>query len=58
MADDGLLLNFELGDTPLQTQVKFKGGRWRDRVRAQKSAKKNPGSYPSEQPKGTRGRET
>ena len=40
MADDGMLLNFELGDAPLQTQVKFKGGRWRDRVRAQKNAKR------------------
>jgi ATP-dependent RNA helicase DDX31/DBP7 len=40
MADDGMLLNFELGDAPLKSQVKFKGGRWRDRVRAQKSVKK------------------
>ncbi|KAK4188457.1 putative ATP-dependent RNA helicase DBP7 [Podospora australis] len=39
MADDGMLLNFELGDAPLTSQVKFKGGRWRDRVKAQKSAK-------------------
>ncbi|KAK4121676.1 P-loop containing nucleoside triphosphate hydrolase protein [Parathielavia appendiculata] len=40
MADDGMLLNFELGDAPLKSQVKFKGGRWRDRVKAQRSAKK------------------
>ncbi|KAK3389529.1 P-loop containing nucleoside triphosphate hydrolase protein [Podospora didyma] len=40
MADDGMLLNFELGDAPLTSQVKFKGGRWRDRVRAQKSVNK------------------
>ncbi|KAK4100938.1 P-loop containing nucleoside triphosphate hydrolase protein [Parathielavia hyrcaniae] len=39
MADDGMLLNFELGDAQLKSQVKFKGGRWRDRVKAQKSAK-------------------
>ncbi|KAI9171144.1 ATP-dependent RNA helicase DBP7 [Paramyrothecium foliicola] len=39
MADDGMLLNFELGPEPLKTQVKFKGGRWRDRKRAEKSAK-------------------
>ncbi|KAK4130098.1 DEAD-domain-containing protein [Trichocladium antarcticum] len=39
MADDGMLLNFELGDAPLASQVKFKGGRWRDRVKAQRSAK-------------------
>jgi len=40
MADDGMLLNFEIGDAPIQSQVKFKGGRWRDRVRAQNSVKK------------------
>jgi ATP-dependent RNA helicase DDX31/DBP7 len=40
MADDGMLMNFELGDAPLVNQVKFKGGRWRDRVKAQKSVKK------------------
>ncbi|KAK3324374.1 P-loop containing nucleoside triphosphate hydrolase protein [Cercophora scortea] len=40
MADDGMLLNFELGDAPLTSQVKFKGGRWRDRVKAQKSVTK------------------
>ncbi|KAK4666570.1 ATP-dependent RNA helicase dbp7 [Podospora pseudopauciseta] len=39
MADDGMLLNFEIGDAPLVSQVKFKGGRWRDRVKANKSAK-------------------
>ena len=41
MADDGMLLNFELGSAPIKSQVKFKGGRWRDRVRAQNSAKRN-----------------
>lgn len=39
MADDGMLLNFELGDAPLKSQVKFTGGRWRDRLKAQRSAK-------------------
>lgn len=39
MADDGMLLNFELGSAPLKTQVKFTGGRWRDRKRAEKSAR-------------------
>ncbi|KAK4198794.1 putative ATP-dependent RNA helicase DBP7 [Triangularia verruculosa] len=39
MADDGMLLNFEIDDAPLVSQVKFKGGRWRDRVKANKSAK-------------------
>lgn len=49
MADDGMLLNFELGDGPLTSQVKFKGGRWRDRVKAQRSAKQQhngPSSTP------------
>ncbi|AEO67149.1 uncharacterized protein THITE_2064289 [Thermothielavioides terrestris NRRL 8126] len=40
MADDGMLLNFELGDAPLKSQVKFTGGRWRDRLKAQRSAKR------------------
>ncbi|KAI2619166.1 DEAD-domain-containing protein [Hypoxylon sp. NC1633] len=40
MADGGMLLNFDLGDTPLKKQVKFTGGRWRDRVHAQRSAKR------------------
>ncbi|KAL6881106.1 P-loop containing nucleoside triphosphate hydrolase protein [Trichoderma novae-zelandiae] len=39
MADDGMLMNFELGGGPLKPQVKFTGGNWRDRKRAQKSAK-------------------
>ncbi|KAG6026075.1 ATP-dependent RNA helicase dbp7 [Claviceps citrina] len=39
MADDGLLLNFDLGAAPIKTQVKFKGGRWRDRKRAERGAK-------------------
>ncbi|KAG5928799.1 ATP-dependent RNA helicase dbp7 [Claviceps africana] len=39
MADDGLLLNFDLGAAPVKAQVKFKGGRWRDRKRAERGAK-------------------
>ncbi|POR33042.1 ATP-dependent RNA helicase DBP7 [Tolypocladium paradoxum] len=39
MADDGMLLNFELGGESLKPQVKFTGGRWRDRKRAEKSAR-------------------
>ncbi|KAI1818385.1 DEAD-domain-containing protein [Poronia punctata] len=41
MADGGLLLNFDLGDQPVKRQVKYTGGRWRDRVNAQRSAKRN-----------------
>ncbi|KAH8158642.1 hypothetical protein CIB48_g9603 [Xylaria polymorpha] len=37
----GLLLNFDLTDQPLKRQVKYTGGRWRDRVSAQRSAKRN-----------------
>ncbi|KLU82382.1 ATP-dependent RNA helicase DBP7 [Magnaporthiopsis poae ATCC 64411] len=40
MVDDGMLLNFEIGGDAFKPQIKFKGGRWRDRVRAQKSAKR------------------
>src|SRR6266480_1390916 len=36
MADDGLLLNFTIGDGPLKPSVTFKGGTWRDRRREQK----------------------
>ncbi|KAL2159470.1 hypothetical protein VTH06DRAFT_2475 [Thermothelomyces fergusii] len=50
MADDGMLLNFELGDAPLKSQVKFKGGRWRDRLKAQRHAKQSQGNGPSSTP--------
>ena len=39
-----MLLNFEIGDAPLKPQIKFTGGRWRDRIRAQKSAKRRQNS--------------
>ncbi|KAI0482172.1 DEAD/DEAH box helicase [Xylariaceae sp. FL0804] len=41
MADSGMLLNFDIGNEPLKRQVKFTGGRWKDRVHAQRSANKN-----------------
>ncbi|OTA97379.1 hypothetical protein M434DRAFT_26683 [Hypoxylon sp. CO27-5] len=40
MAESGMLLNFEIGDAPLKKPVKFTGGRWRDRLHAQRSVKK------------------
>ncbi|KAK7420872.1 ATP-dependent RNA helicase dbp7 [Neonectria magnoliae] len=43
MADDGMLLNFEVGSGPIKPQVKFKGGRWRDRKQAEKSAREASG---------------
>ncbi|KAI0380385.1 ATP-dependent RNA helicase dbp-7 [Hypomontagnella monticulosa] len=41
MADGGMLLNFDIGDVPIKKQAKFTGGRWRDRVHAQRSARRN-----------------
>ncbi|OKL57941.1 ATP-dependent RNA helicase dbp7 [Talaromyces atroroseus] len=35
MADDGMLLNFSIGDAILKPETKFKGGAWKDRKRAQ-----------------------
>lgn len=40
MADDGMLLNFDLGDAPLVTKQTFKGGRWKDRLTAKKAAQR------------------
>lgn len=38
MADDGMLMNFEIGDAPIVPKVSFQGGRWRDRLIAKKGA--------------------
>ena len=37
MAEDGLLMNFALGDDLLGVKSVFKGGRWKDRLQAKKS---------------------
>lgn len=55
MAGDGMVINFELGDGPFTTApAKLKGGRWRERVRANKYMKsgENPRALPrhSERP--------
>ena len=55
MADDGMLMNFDLGDAPLTTNTSFKGGRWKDRLTAKKVAKHRQGktsdeSKPKSQP--------
>ncbi|KAI9745638.1 MAG: ATP-dependent RNA helicase dbp7 [Claussenomyces sp. TS43310] len=42
MADDGMLMNFEIGETPLSTKTLLKGGSWRDRLTAKKAAKRGP----------------
>jgi ATP-dependent RNA helicase DDX31/DBP7 len=39
MADDGLLMNFEIGDSPLILKQNFQGGRWKDRLAAKKVAR-------------------
>ncbi|KAA8571237.1 hypothetical protein EYC84_000570 [Monilinia fructicola] len=38
MADDGMLMNFEIGDVPIIAKQSFKGGRWKDRLAAKKTA--------------------
>ncbi|GME27424.1 hypothetical protein BKCO1_1000502 [Neofusicoccum parvum] len=40
MADDGMLLNFDIGDAPLLAKTTFKGGRWKDRLTAKKAAQR------------------
>ncbi|KAH7238543.1 P-loop containing nucleoside triphosphate hydrolase protein [Fusarium tricinctum] len=52
MADDGMLLNFDLGSGPVKPQVKFKGGRWRDRKQAEKSARLASGKPSQPKPSG------
>ena len=39
MAEDGLLMNFALGDGTINTKPFFKGGRWKDRLAAKKVAR-------------------
>lgn len=59
MADDGMVLNFEIGDAPLKPRaprVKVTGGSWRDRVKAQKSLK-GAGSAPRAPPAALRRKE-
>ena len=43
MADDGMLLNFSLGDDIIKPETKIKGGTWRDRLSAKKIAKHKAG---------------
>lgn len=42
MADDGMLLNFSIGDSVIKPDAKFKGGTWRDRLSAKKRAQHRP----------------
>jgi ATP-dependent RNA helicase DDX31/DBP7 len=38
MGDDGMLMNFDLGDAAITAKPTFKGGRWKDRLTAKKVA--------------------
>ncbi|KAK1465718.1 DEAD/DEAH box helicase [Colletotrichum melonis] len=40
MADDGMILNFDMGSGPVKPHVKIQGGRWRDRNKANRIANK------------------
>lgn len=51
MAEDGMLMNFELGSGSIKPQVKFKGGRWRDRKQAERGVRgPGPEGGPSTRP--------
>ncbi|KAF6809186.1 ATP-dependent rna helicase dbp7 [Colletotrichum sojae] len=53
MADDGMIMNFDLGTGPIKPHVKIQGGRWRDRNKAQRianGAQKRPSSPNSDAP--------
>ena len=40
MADDGMLMNFSVGEDSFTIKSVFKGGRWRDRLQAKKSSQR------------------
>ena len=40
MADDGMLMNFEIGDGTLLPKQSFQGGRWKDRLAAKNVARR------------------
>lgn len=41
MADDGMIMNFEIGDSPLITKPIVQGGRWKDRLAAKREARRD-----------------
>ncbi|KAK4161548.1 putative ATP-dependent RNA helicase DBP7 [Cladorrhinum sp. PSN259] len=56
MADDGMFINFDLGDAPLVRKEKFTGGTWRERNKANRQAKQAsqtgpPSTAPSPKPR-------
>ncbi|KZZ90149.1 ATP-dependent RNA helicase DBP7 [Ascosphaera apis ARSEF 7405] len=40
MADDGMLMNFDIGDGVIKQQQKYKGGTWKDRLSVKKIAQR------------------
>ncbi|TVY84669.1 ATP-dependent RNA helicase dbp7 [Lachnellula suecica] len=40
MADDGMIMNFDIGDSPLFAKPAFQGGRWKDRKAATREARR------------------
>ena len=38
MSDNGMLINFDLGDTSVKSKPAFSGGSWKDRLTAKKAA--------------------
>ncbi|KAL2070617.1 hypothetical protein VTL71DRAFT_13643 [Oculimacula yallundae] len=47
MADDGMIMNFDLGDAPLVAKQVFQGGRWKDRLAAKRSTQKRANPRPT-----------
>ena len=45
MTDDGLVVNFAIGDEPLKPKSVFKGGKWKDRLQAKKSLQRGRQKY-------------
>lgn len=41
MAEDGMLINFDVGNGPLVSNPRFRGGSWKDKLSAKKSAQYN-----------------
>ncbi|CZS88505.1 hypothetical protein WAI453_010739 [Rhynchosporium graminicola] len=50
MADDGMIMNFDLGDAPLVAKQVFQGGRWKDRLAAKRSTQRRTNPRPSKNP--------
>jgi len=50
MADDGMLLNFDIGDQPYRAKPVFTGGTWKDRLKAKRSAQRRPRQSRREEP--------